>query len=57
MARNAGLTDYRAFIWKSFKRFDYTPEDCLGFARGHRPRLRTGGPRAGPPARGDDLPS
>jgi oligoendopeptidase F len=32
MARNAGLSDFRAYIWKDYKRFDYTPEDCLRFA-------------------------
>jgi oligoendopeptidase F len=32
MARNAGLSDYRAYIWKEKKRFDYTPDDCLRFA-------------------------
>lgn len=32
IAHNAGLSDYRAFAWKSLKRFDYTPEDCLRLA-------------------------
>ncbi|HEY8751656.1 MAG TPA: M3 family oligoendopeptidase [Tepidisphaeraceae bacterium] len=32
IARNAGMSDYRAYCWKSYKRFDYTPEDCLRFA-------------------------
>ena len=32
IAANAGMNDYRAYIWKSYKRFDYTPEDCLRFA-------------------------
>jgi oligoendopeptidase F len=32
VARNAGLSDFRAYVWKSYKRFDYTPEDCLKFA-------------------------
>jgi oligoendopeptidase F len=32
IAVNAGLSDYRAFVWKAYKRFDYTPEDCLKFA-------------------------
>jgi oligoendopeptidase F len=32
IARNAGLSDYRAFAWRSYKRFDYTPDDCLRFA-------------------------
>lgn len=30
-AANAGFPDYRAFRWQQFKRFDYTPEDCLRF--------------------------
>jgi oligoendopeptidase F len=32
MARNAGVADYRALIWKRYKRFDYSPEQCLAFA-------------------------
>jgi oligoendopeptidase F len=32
VARNAGLSDYREFTWRSLKRFDYMPEDCLNFA-------------------------
>ncbi len=32
IAANAGLPDYRAFVWKAYKRFDYTPSDCLQFA-------------------------
>ena len=32
IARNSGLPDYRSYIWKSYKRFDYSPEDCLRFA-------------------------
>jgi oligoendopeptidase F len=32
LAQNAGLADYRAFVWKAYKRFDYTAEDCLRFA-------------------------
>lgn len=32
MARNAGLSDYRAYMWKVYGRFDYTPEDCVAFA-------------------------
>jgi oligoendopeptidase F len=32
IAKNAGMADYRAYAWKSYKRFDYTPEDCLRFA-------------------------
>jgi oligoendopeptidase F len=31
VARNAGLPDYRAYCWKAYKRFDYTPEQCLAF--------------------------
>ena len=31
LAKNAGLTDYRAFMWRALKRFDYTPEDSLTF--------------------------
>ena len=31
LGRNAGLPDYRAWIWESYKRFDYTPADCLRF--------------------------
>ncbi|MEA2709245.1 MAG: oligoendopeptidase, partial [Phycisphaerales bacterium] len=32
IARNAGLPDYRAYCWTAYKRFDYTPDDCLRFA-------------------------
>lgn len=32
MALNAGLEDYRRYIWKSRKRFDYTPQHCFDFA-------------------------
>jgi oligoendopeptidase F len=32
IATNAGLSDYRAYTWKAYKRFDYTPEQCLEFA-------------------------
>ncbi len=32
IALNADCSDYRAYMWKSLKRFDYTPEDCLRFA-------------------------
>jgi oligoendopeptidase F len=32
IAQNAGCTDYRDYMWKSLKRFDYTPDDCLRFA-------------------------
>ncbi len=31
MAKNAGLDNYRDFIWQSKARFDYTPADCLEF--------------------------
>jgi oligoendopeptidase F len=32
IARNAGFEDFRGYIWRSLKRFDYTPDDCLRFA-------------------------
>ena len=32
MAQNAGLSDYRAYMWKAMDRFDYTPEHCHEFA-------------------------
>jgi oligoendopeptidase F len=32
IATNAGLPDYRAYVWKQYKRFDYNPEQCLAFA-------------------------
>ncbi len=32
IAKNAGLEDYRAFVWKNNKRFDYSPDDCNRFA-------------------------
>jgi oligoendopeptidase F len=32
IARNAGHGDYRSYVWKEKKRFDYTPDDCLRFA-------------------------
>lgn len=32
IAANAGMPDYRAHVWKSWKRFDYSPDDCLRFA-------------------------
>jgi len=32
IARNAESPDYRSYTWKAFKRFDYTPEQCLAFA-------------------------
>ncbi|HSL43424.1 MAG TPA: M3 family oligoendopeptidase [Anaerolineales bacterium] len=31
MAENAGMPDYRAYMWKQKFRFDYTPEDCRSF--------------------------
>jgi oligoendopeptidase F len=31
MASNADCPDYRAFRWRQFNRFDYTPQDCLLF--------------------------
>jgi oligoendopeptidase F len=31
IARNAGMSDYRQYIWKSYKRFDYTPDDTIRF--------------------------
>ncbi len=31
LAENAGLPNYRAFMWRSLRRFDYTPEDSLAF--------------------------
>ena len=30
-AKNAGFGNYRDFIWKAYKRFDYTPADCEKF--------------------------
>jgi oligoendopeptidase F len=32
IATNAGFSEYRAYVWKQYKRFDYTPEQCLAFA-------------------------
>jgi len=32
IAENAGLDDFRAYQWRSFGRFDYTPADCDAFA-------------------------
>ncbi|HEX8340926.1 MAG TPA: M3 family oligoendopeptidase [Tepidisphaeraceae bacterium] len=32
VAENAGFGDYRAFMWKALKRFDYAPDDCHAFA-------------------------
>jgi len=31
IARAAGFPDFRAYIFASYERFDYTPEDCLRF--------------------------
>ncbi len=31
LARNAGLPDYRAYVWRQYRRFDYTPDDCFRF--------------------------
>lgn len=31
LARNAGLSDYREYIWRAYARFDYRPEDCRTF--------------------------
>lgn len=31
MARNAGLPDYRDYMFRKMERFDYTPADCLAF--------------------------
>lgn len=31
MARNAGCADYREYAFKSYRRFDYTPQDCERF--------------------------
>lgn len=32
LAQQTGLNDFRDYIWKDYKRFDYTPEDCAKFA-------------------------
>lgn len=31
IAENAGMPDYRAYMWKQRFRFDYSPEDCKSF--------------------------
>ena len=31
VARNAEKPSYREYIWESYKRFDYTPADCMRF--------------------------
>jgi oligoendopeptidase F len=32
IAANAGLGDFRTYMWKALKRFDYTPQDSLKFS-------------------------
>ena len=32
IAKNASFSDYRAFVWRGYKRFDYTPQQCDQFA-------------------------
>ncbi|MEX2387403.1 MAG: M3 family metallopeptidase, partial [Phycisphaeraceae bacterium] len=32
IAVNADKRDYRDYVWQSYARFDYSPEDCLAFA-------------------------
>ena len=31
VALNAGLPDYRAYVFQQYRRYDYTPEDCVTF--------------------------
>ncbi|HEX2865335.1 MAG TPA: M3 family oligoendopeptidase [Deinococcales bacterium] len=31
LAANAGLPDYREYVWREYARFDYRPEDCTAF--------------------------
>jgi len=31
IAANAGLPDYRLYMWRKLLRFDYTPQDCMRF--------------------------
>jgi oligoendopeptidase F len=31
IAANAGMPDYRAYMWKVLHRFDYSPQDCYSF--------------------------
>jgi oligoendopeptidase F len=31
IAENAGFSNYREYLWKKYRRFDYTPEDCKSF--------------------------
>jgi oligoendopeptidase F len=33
IAANAGFADFRAYQWRAFGRFDYSPEDCENFQR------------------------
>jgi len=33
IAANAGIADYRSYMWQQKLRFDYTPEDALSFHR------------------------
>jgi oligoendopeptidase F len=33
LAKNIKLDNYRSYIWKGLKRFDYTPQDALDFIR------------------------
>jgi oligoendopeptidase F len=32
IAANANLPDYRGYVWKAYKRFDYSPQQCMQFA-------------------------
>ncbi|MGV8026130.1 MAG: M3 family oligoendopeptidase [Anaerolineaceae bacterium] len=31
VAKNAGKPSYREYVWEAYKRFDYTPADCMRF--------------------------
>jgi len=31
IAQNAGFRDYRDYVFRKFRRFDYTPQDCFAF--------------------------
>ena len=33
IAKNAGFADFRAYLFRRYERFDYTPDDCLHFHR------------------------
>ncbi len=33
ISENCDLPDYRAYQWRNFNRFDYSPDDCLAFHR------------------------